>query len=236
MNKYRFFFSFLVMSLLCAVHSASAQTTISNIPSTDVIEPGSFYLEGNYGGHFGKYEDGGFQAYGVKMLYGVRRNLEVGANFSYTKTGEIAPVEFIPNVKWKAYFNEKHKVAVTGGAMVFVPLRAEAGSKPAAMVYTNASKSFNAAKGFRLTGGVYQMVGVKSGFGTKNGVMLGYEQVLHKKVSLFADWTSGKNRFGYKAVGFSLPVTKKDVIYTGYNFGNTGRGNNWLNITYGRYF
>ncbi len=216
--------------------TAFAQTIISNIPATDVIEKKDFYAEVNFGAHFGKYENGGFQAYGIKTLYGVSRDLEIGANIAYTKTGEISPIEFAPNVKWKAYSNEKHKVAVVGGAMTFVPVRAEKGSRPIGLIYANASKGFNAAKGFRLTGGVYSIVGAKAESGNRKGVMFGYEHRLHKNVSLFADWASGKNRFGYSAVGLSIPLTKRDMIYSGYNFGNRGRGNNWFAITYGRFF
>ncbi|MBS1792374.1 MAG: hypothetical protein JSS81_00890 [Acidobacteria bacterium] len=214
----------------------SGQTTISNIPSTDVIEPRSFYGEVNFGGHFSKYETGGFQTYGVKSLYGLTRNVEIGANFTYTRNGADSPVEFGPNVKWKAFQNEKHKVAVTGGLMAFIPVRAAEGSRPIAMVYANASKGFDFAKGFRLTGGFYQLVGAKAGSGNRKGAILGYEQTVYKKISFFADWTSGKNRFGYAAAGLSIPLSKRNIIYAGYNFGNGGRGNNWFNITFGRFF
>jgi len=230
------FFKFTILFLLGTVQFASAQTTISNTPSTDVIEPKNFYLEVNYGGHFGKYADGGFQTYGLKAVYGLSRNIEVGTNMSFTKDGGTSPVEITPNVKWKAYYNEKNKVTVSGGAMLFVPVKNEKGSRPMGFVYANVSKGFDFAKGFRLTSGVYHLVGAKSESGNRKGVMLGYEQNLAKRVSFYADWTSGKNRFGYAAAGLSIAATKKDVIYTGYNFGNSGRGNNWFTISYGHYF
>lgn len=212
------------------------QSTISNIPSTDITEPRTAYVELNFGGHLTGYDRGGFQAYGLKALYGVGRNLEIGANLAFTKTGEITPVEVAPNVKWKVYFNEKHKLTLSGGAVAFIPVRAQSGTKPSGFVYTTASKAFDELKGFRLTGGAYHVVGVGSGNGNRKGVMFGYEQTVYKKVSFFADWTSGKNRLGYSGVGLSIPFKKKNVFYAGYNFGNSGRGNNWLSVTVGRFF
>lgn len=223
--------------LLLAAQFASSQTTIANTPSTDVIEPRSFYFEVNYGGHFGKYADGGFQTYGLRAVYGLRRNVEIGGNFTYTRKGsEIAPVEFVPNVKWKAYSNEKYKFAVSGGAMAAVPVRDEKGARPSAFVYANASKGFDYANGFRLTGGVYSIVGAKPDSGSKKGVMVGYEQTIYKKISFYGDWVSGNNRFSNTGVGLSIPLSKKDVVFAGYNFGNNGRGNNWMSVTYGRFF
>jgi hypothetical protein len=222
--------------LLLAAQFSSGQSTVANTPSTDTIEPGSFYFEVNYGGHFGKYAAGGYQTYGMRTVYGLRRNVEIGGNFYYTRDGENSPVEFVPNIKWKAYENEKYKFAVSGGAMVSIPLRAEKGARPSAFVYANASKGFDLANGFRVTGGVYSIIGAKSDSGSKKGVMIGYEQTLYKKISLYADWISGNNRFSYSGIGVGVPVTKKDVIFAGYNFGNTGRGNNWLSLTYGHTF
>lgn len=236
MNILKILFSFNLFILMVATQFASAQTTISNTPSTDIIESKDFYVEVNHAGHFAKYDVGGFQAYGLKTIYGIHKNFEIGANFCFTKNNGTSPVEIVPNFKWKVYKNEKNTVAVSGGAMLFVPIRDEKGSQPSAFVYTNISKGFNFANSFRLTTGFYTVVNAKSESGNKNGVMLGYEQNIAKGVSFFADWTSGKNRFGYAAAGLSIPVMKKGVIYTGYNFGNVGRGNNSFSISYGKFF
>lgn len=225
-----------MLPLLVGIEAVAAQTTISNAPSTDVIEHQSSYLEAGYSGHFGKYSDGGFQSYGFKALYGLRRNVEIGANLSYTRDGASSPVEFSPNVKWKAYYNENHKFAVSGGAIAFIPVKDVKGSRPSALVYAIAGKEFDFAGGIRITGGVYTTVGMKKEDGNRKGFMIGYEQTLIKKAGFIAEYISGSNRFGYTSVGLSIPFAKKNVFFAGYNFGNTGRGNNWLAVTYGRYF
>jgi len=72
-----------------------AQTTIFNVPSTDVLLKKLFYVEADFTAHLDKFSKGGFQTFGYKTVYGVRKNLEVGANFFYTRLGGItAPKEF----------------------------------------------------------------------------------------------------------------------------------------------
>src|SRR5262245_19715720 len=99
---------FATLFLFATAAVASAQSGIVNIPSTDVVERSHFYLEANYGAHFASYSNGGFQAYGVKTMYGLHRNVEVGANFSFVRAAGTSAVGMTPNVKWQAYSNEKH--------------------------------------------------------------------------------------------------------------------------------
>lgn len=221
----------ILFILFCA--AVSAQTMIGNTPSTDVVQPGGFYGEFTFGSHFDSHENGGFRGYGFRALYGLTRNLEIGANVAYTRDGDVSPIEAVPNFKWKVLSSEKRKIAVSTGAMLFVPLKAESGTRPEAMIYANASKEIAFAKGMRFAAGTYALIGSKAGSGDKSGIMLGYEKPLLKRLGFYADWYSGKNRLGATGAGLSFSVTPKQVIAAGYNFGNTGRGNNSLTISYG---
>jgi hypothetical protein len=71
---------------------------------------------------------------------------------------------------------------------------------------------------------------------TRGGLLLGYEQPLHSKLTFVADWYSGYNSFGYAAAGLGITLPKESYLYAGYSFGNRGRGNNWLGIFFGRTF
>ena len=214
----------------------SAQTTIFNAPSTDVTSKGKLYVEADFAAHLDKYSNGGFQTYAFRSTYGAAKNLEVGANVFYTRNGSTSPVEIQPNFKWQAYSNEKHGVAVSTGGVLFIPVNDSAGDRPTGMVYSNISKEIKGAKGLRLTGGGYAMVGAKRIVGTRGGVVLGLEKPVAKRVTFIADWFSGKNRVGYSAAGFSVAVTKKQTLFAGYNFGNSGRGNNGIAVFYGYSF
>ncbi len=100
------------------------------------------------------------------------------------------------------------------------------------MLYANASKTFDAANGLRLTGGIYKIAGGDDDFGTKTGALVGVEQPITKKLTLLADWTSGKNKLGYSNIGFGYEVGRSQYFAIAYSFGNTGRANNFLSAFY----
>jgi hypothetical protein len=211
----------------------AAQSTIFNIPSTDVVAEKLFYVEGDFIAHFDKFAKGGFQSFGYRTVYGLRKKVEVGVNFFYTRNGSTSPKELQPNVKWQVYEKEKYGVAVSTGAQFFVPLNKSAGTRTFGMFYSNASKIIKKTKETRVTGGYYTVFGAEKGFGTKNGAIVGLEQPIKGKLSFTADWYSGKNRFGYSTAGFSYSFAKRQFFQVGYNFGNSGRANNAFSAFYG---
>lgn len=235
-NLIRFFVCryFRLTLLICSLpFLASAQTTIFNLPSTDTQPKKTLYLEADFYAHFDSFQNGGFRAYSPVVVYGVRKDLEIGVNMIYTRSEDDSAVELQPNVKWKFYENEKSDVTASAGAITFIPLNKSAGSKPSAMFYANVSKTFKSAKELRLTGGVYTMAGTKQDVGTRNGFMFGLEQPVTSKFTILADWSSGNNRFGYATVGAGYQVTEKQFFGAGYSFGNFGRGNNYFTAFYG---
>lgn len=225
---------FVLFALCAFALTASAQLTIFNAPSTDILPEKKFYLEADFIGKFEKYDKGGFQTYGYRVVYGVKKNLEVGSNFYFTRNGNRpSPKEFQPNIKFRAYNNEKYGVAVTTGAIGFIPLDKSAGTRNFAMLYSNVSKTINATNGTRLTGGFYNVVNAQRDFGTKRGAILGIEQPIKGRLSFLADWYSGNNRLGYSAAGLNYAFKKNQFVLVGYNFGNFGAGNNSFSAFYG---
>lgn len=225
--------AFLSFLFLIFVSINNAQSTIFNIPSTDVMGEKRFYVEADVIAKFDKFDKGGFQTFGYRTVYGVRKNFEVGANFFYTRNGSTSPKEFQGNTKYKVYDNEKYGVAISTGAQIFVPLNRSAGRRTYGMVYSNASKVIKQTRQTRVTGGIYTVVGAERDFGSKTGTIVGIEQPIKGKLTFTADWYSGKNRFGYSAAGFSYSFAKRQFFQVGYNFGNSGRGNNAFSAFYG---
>jgi hypothetical protein len=220
--------------LLCgSVLVTSAQSLVFSVPSTDIQSEKSLYVEGDFIAHLDRYQNGGFQLYGPRFVYGLRNDLEIGANIYYTRYGDESTAELQPNIKWKAYEKQKQGIAVSVGSLVFVPLNSAAGTRTSAMFYANVSKTVESAKGMRLTGGIYTMAGTEQGFGTKTGAILGFEQPVTKKLTFMVDWTSGKNRFGYSNVALGYAPNKSQYFGVGYSFGNAGRGNNSFTAFYG---
>ena len=101
------------------------------------------------------------------------------------------------------------------------------------MVYGVVSKNIKGLRGSRLTVGSYSLIGSFEKGTSKQGVLLGYEQPITKKLSFVADWSSGNNDYGYVVAGAGITLSPKSFLYVGYNIGNQGRGNNSLGIFYG---
>lgn len=239
MSNFQISFSriiFFGLFLIIGGAAAFAQSTLFNVPSTDTVEPGMKYLEADYITHFGSFKDGGFRSGGYRLVYGARRNVEVGANIFYTRSEGLAQTELQPNAKWRFYNSEKYKVAASGGILVSIPLNRQSGNRPFSLVYSNVSKQLNFKRGARLTGGGYRVFGAERDFGTKTGAIVGIEQPLIKRFTFVADWYSGNNRFGYSAAGINYQISGRQIFFAGYNFGNTGRANNSFSAFYGYTF
>jgi hypothetical protein len=223
---------FLFIALQSQV--ARAQSTLFNIPSTDVVSAKKVYLEFDFISHLTSHADGGFQTYVPRAVFGVGKKIEVGVNVSAVDAfAPNQPAYISPNVKWQAYSNEENGVAVATGALLYTPIANRSGADTFGFVYSVVSKKVKSDYGPRLTGGAYALPGLQSGLGTRGGAIVGYEQPLAPKVTFLTDWFSGKNAFGYVTPGFSFTLPKNSLLNVGYSIGNRGRGNNALFVYYG---
>lgn len=231
-----------ILGVLCALsvialfgsRETCAQSTLFNIPSTDVVAEKKTYVEFDFVSHLEAHKNGGFQAYIPRVVYGVAKKWEIGANVVVTDAlAPNQPVELQPNVKYQFYANEKNGVQAAAGGILYTPVSHRAGVDTFGLLYSVVSKKWKGSHGPRLTGGGYGLAGRANGNGSEGGAIVGYEQPLHPKISFVTDWFSGKNRFGYVTPGFSFVVSKTSAFYAGYSIGNFGRKNNALFLYYG---
>jgi hypothetical protein len=214
--------------------SASAQSTLFNIPSTDVVAKKKVYLEFDFVSHLEHHENGGFQSYIPRAVFGLGKRTEAGVNITFADTlvGD-QPIELQPNVKHQFYSNEEKAVTIAAGGILYLPVANRTGTDTFGMIYTVVSKTIKGSHGPRLTTGAYSLIGRTGGNGDNVGAIAGYEQpLLPGRVSFVADWFSGKNRFGYLTPGLALNVSKTSLLYAGYSIGNQGRKNNALFMYY----
>lgn len=220
----------LLIAFVVCVQSVRAQTSIFNVPTTDVLPPEKLYVEADYITRPLSYEKGGFNFFGPTIIYGLRKNVEVGVNFFYTKSSDPDEAELQFDAKWQFYNNEERGLQAAVGSVLFIPLKNRETIKTKAVFYTNVSKQIKGKYGPRFTTGAYTFAGRMAEGETRRGVMLGYEQPLSGKVTFVTDWSSGYNVLGYTGVGMGFELPKDNYLFTGYSFGNRGRGNNWLGI------
>ena len=223
-----------VLLMLQPKSAALAQSTLFNVPSTDVVAKKKVYLEFDFLSHFGSHADGGFQIYAPRAVFGIGKGVEVGLNLTAVDAfAPDQPIYISPNAKWQFYNNEGNGVAISAGGLLYTPIAHRAGADTFGFVYSVVSKKVKSDYGPRLTGGGYALPGLANGAGTKGGAIVGYEQPVAKRVTFVTDWFSGKNAFGYVTPGFSFALPKNSLLNVGYSIGNRGRGNNALFVYYG---
>ncbi len=206
----------------------SAQQTIFNVPTTDVLDKGKVYFE--LDASFKTNNQialNRFSSFVPRVVVGVGGNVEVGMNV----TGNVQPgsdsTTFVPTIKWKFYQNKKKDVALIAGTNFYIPVRNRS-YNIGTYSYLALSKTINKT---RLTAGGY--VASKNVFATnavRAGGQFGVEQTINSKFTIAADWITGKHASGYFSPGVIYKPHPKVTAYLSYSIGNdqTRRGNHFF--------
>lgn len=224
-----------VAILICSAAKTSAQQTVFSVPTTDILDQGKVYVE--LDSSFKIHDSRAvrrFSSFVPRVVVGVRqRRVEVGMNV----TGNIQPgrdsTTLVPTVKVKVYENEKHGVAVATGANVYLPVRQRIYR---AGVYTYAMVSKTLGSSTRVGGGAYLFTkNVVSPNANRGGVQFTIEQAITRRLSLNADWISGRHAAGYLTVGPSFKFTNRFVGAAAYAIGNENAkdGNHFFYVQLG---
>jgi hypothetical protein len=231
----------VLVAIIALEQAASAQSTIFNIPTTDTVAEGRVYFEFDYLAQMPKFEDlpdgspvHRLHVFTPRVVIGIGENLEAGANVATLHLGSTNSVFFQPNIKWR-FFSNNGGVAAAAGAILYTPVNHREGVDTFPLVYANLSKKVDHAYGPRFTAGPYSLLGTDTAFGVtgpRGGVLAGYEQPIHSRVSIVADWLSGKNSFGYFTPGVSITLPGNGLFNAGYSIGNDSWEND--NATHNR--
>jgi len=223
----------LALLLLVAAHPAQAQSTLFNIPSTDVVGKSGAYAEFDF---FAQMPGGDPRSYAYvpRVVVGLGGNVEAGVNVAAFKAGGTNWY-LQPNVKWKFAANDDKGVAASVGTILYTPMNNRTGSDTfTGLVYANVSKKVSGDYGPRLTIGPYGLYSTPKADGLdRAGVIAAYEQPIAPKVQFVADWFSGSNGFGYFTPGFSFTLPGNGLFNAGYSIGNSGYHNKSLFLYYG---
>src|ERR1043166_6548809 len=142
----------------------------------------------------------------------------------------------VPTFKLKVYDGSKRGgVAVVLGGDLFLPVRRRA-YNAGSYVYAEVSKSFKS--GTRLTAGGYDFTRHVVADANRAGGQFGFEQPVSKKLTLAADYFTGKHSAGYFTPGASFKLGPKATAYAGYSIGNqnASRGNHFFLLELGYNF
>jgi hypothetical protein len=229
-------FVFVVLAIVFTGQQAVAQSTLFSIPSTDAVAKGSIYLEFDFFAQMPTTSGSDrLYVYVPRGVVGLGRGVEAGANLAMFHIPGSTQTYFQPNVKWRFAANDDKGVAASAGTMLHVPTNNRDTVDTFGMVYGNFSKKVQSTYGPRFTIGPYGIYSADGWSGPEGGVIAGYEQPIHPRVTILADWFSGKNFLGYftPGVSFALPSS---LLNIGYSIGNDsydGNNNRLLFIYYG---
>ncbi|MGB5013972.1 MAG: hypothetical protein WBO68_08060 [Pyrinomonadaceae bacterium] len=206
----------------------SAQQTIFNVPTTDVLDRGKVYMEIDAAFKLDRTDEfGRFSSFVPRIVVGVGGNVEVGLNV----TGNVQPgadsTTLVPTVKWKFYESKTKDTALIAGTNFYIPVRNRS-YNVGAYTYLAVSRTINKT---RLTAGGY--VASKNVFASKAvwaGGQFGVEQTINSKVTLAADWITGRHSAGYLTPGVIYKPHPKVTAYFSYSIGNDRavEGNNFF--------
>ena len=215
---------------------SSAQQTIFNVPTTDVLDKGKVYAELDVS--FKPSDSSAvnkFSSFVPRVVVGTGGHVEVGLNV----TGNIQPgpdsTSLVPAIKWKPYQGEDNGWAFVVGDHLFVPVRNRA-YDAGNYVYAEVSKTFKG--GTRLTAGGYDFTKNVVAAANRAGGQFGFEQPINKKLSIAADWFTGKHSAGYFTPGLVFKVGPRITGYAGYSIGNqnASNGNHFFLLEFGYNF
>jgi hypothetical protein len=245
-KNYRILAQLLFLTWTAFSGQVLAQSTIFNIPTTDTVSKGKAYAEFDFLPQAPAPDGFRTYIYNPRLVVGAPGKFEFGVNFPTYNTrgsGFSATNAYIqPNAKVKLYENEKSGFAMAVGGLLNTPLNHRTGQDTWGLLYGLVSEKVKAGNySPRFHAGVYGVVsanqdpskGAVSFLGPRAGAILGYEQPVSKRVSIVADWFSGKNGLGYVTPGISISLPANGLLNAGYSIGNDSWANS--NATKNRY-
>lgn len=204
--------------------TVTAQQTLFNVPSADVLDRGKVYAEVDIPFRVAEPR---FSSFVPRVVVGVGGRVEVGLNLA----GNIQPgadaTTLVPAVKWKAYDGGENGWAFVVGNNLFIPVRNRS-YRLGNYAYAEVGKTFNSRT--RVTAGGYHFTkSVVAPNAQRAGGQFGFEQPVTKNFQFQADWYTGNHTNGYFTPGFAYKLNTKLTGYFGYSLGNR-------NVTHGNHF
>ena len=216
--------AFVVSIIFCG--KTQAQQTIFNVPSADVLDKGKVYVELDAAFKPNNQDVlRKFSSFVPRVVAGAGRNVEVGLNITGNLNPAIDSTTLVPAVKWRFYQNEK--VSLYTGTNFYIPVRNKSYNF-GAYSYLGMAKTINKT---RLTaGGFVFSKNVAAQNASRGGGQFAIEQTINDRVTISADWLTGRHANGYFTPGLIYKPHPKATAYLAYSIGNAdaAKGNHYF--------
>jgi hypothetical protein len=213
----------LVLFLTALPAQAAAQQYVWSVPSLDVMDRGKVLLEMYT--YLGPTHPRSVYL-GPRLVAGIGGHVELGLNVSNNvRPTSDSRVELA--LKWKPWTSAGGTWHFQLGAHEYLPVHHRTYSLGS---YAYSQLGRRLPGGGRVSAGGYAYSEGVVAESARGGVQLAYEQPLGPRLTLGADWVSGRHAAGYSTIGLYFEATPKLYFSAGYTLGNTAlrEGNHYL--------
>ncbi|HWH60093.1 MAG TPA: hypothetical protein VN682_20865 [Terriglobales bacterium] len=214
----------LVITMLFSA-SATAQETILNVASADVLDPKQVYF---------RLDTTVFRSQTATLapnfIFGLGHNIEVGMNINaFGVPAAAANRSVVPNIKWKFFSTNADRpnhLDLYVGDQAFFPTFQGAFT---AGNYLYGAGAATLHSNTRFTAGAWNASNVVAN-GNRSGALLGLEQTVahtgnRNFITLAGDWQSGRGANGALALGVMFFPTARLMVIPSFQLANSGDHN-----------
>jgi len=185
------------------------------VPSPDILEKGKVY--GELDGTARPVDP--VYSFEPRVVVGLGHRLEAGLNFIGLSEPSSGQNILSPTIKWRMWDGGNSGWSFFVGDDVFFPVRKRA-YKAGNYFYAEFAKVFHT--GTRIGFGGYDFTKNVVAPAQRAGGQFTVEQPLNKRVTIAAEWYTGKQAVGYVNPGAIIKLTSKLTLYGCYQIGNSG--------------
>jgi hypothetical protein len=204
-----------LLFIFFAVSRAYGQETVFDVPNADILDAGKVY--GELDGTVRVVDP--LATFTPRVVIGIGHQIEVGVNFDGLSAPTLGMLEISPTVKWRIWKDEASEWSFYVGDDLFFPVRQRTYN---AGNYAYASFAKEWKHGTRIEFGGYDFTRYVVANANRAGGQFTFEQRVSDRVTLAAEWYTGKQAVGYVNPGAIIKVTSKLTLYGAYQIGNSG--------------
>jgi hypothetical protein len=194
---------------------AYGQETVFDVPSADILDKGKVY--GELDGTVRPVDP--LATFTPRVVVGIGHQIEVGANFNGLSAPGWGQLDISPTVKWRLWQRKDAGWSFYVGDDVYFPVykrNYNAGN----YLYAFFAKEWK--HGTRIGFGGYDFTKNVVAAANRAGGQFTFEQQVNKRLTLAAEWYTGKQAVGYVNPGAIIKLTSKLTLYAAYQIGNSG--------------
>src|SRR6478609_2203875 len=113
---------FACLCLFGKIDAVFAQSTIFNVPTTDIVAKGKVYFEFDFQPQLPEPSGSSrIVIYDPRLVVGLAPNVEAGINVASFHQPDTTEVLLQPNLKWRFFNNDSDGIAAAAGGILYSP-------------------------------------------------------------------------------------------------------------------